>query len=147
VILQWARYYDAADQCSLSRIWGGIHPPQDDLPARLIGEKVGTEAFDFGIRYFDDVVLGNTNVEFGQSVSFFPNPVLKGDALYLRFPTDRHDIDVSIWTLGGTLIYEGKSLVSHNHKLTFDTASFRPGIYVVKVMHKSNMVAKLIRVE
>ena len=30
--LQWATYQDAADQCSLSRIWGGIHPPIDDVP-------------------------------------------------------------------------------------------------------------------
>ena len=26
VELQWVSYKDAADQCSLSRIWGGIHP-------------------------------------------------------------------------------------------------------------------------
>ena len=26
ITLQWASYRDAADQCSLSRIWGGIHP-------------------------------------------------------------------------------------------------------------------------
>ena len=37
--LQWATYRDAADQCSLSRIWGGIHPPADDIPGRLIGEQ------------------------------------------------------------------------------------------------------------
>src|SRR5262249_17671158 len=37
VTLQWATYRDAADQCSLSRIWGGIHPPMDDIPGRLIG--------------------------------------------------------------------------------------------------------------
>lgn len=40
VILQWATYRDASDQCSLSRIWGGIHPPVDDIPGRLIGIKV-----------------------------------------------------------------------------------------------------------
>ena len=43
--LQWATYRDAADQCSLSRIWGGIHPPADDIPGRLIGERVGRDAF------------------------------------------------------------------------------------------------------
>ncbi|WP_158857582.1 DUF6851 domain-containing protein [Lunatibacter salilacus] len=147
VVLQWARYYDAADQCSLSRIWGGIHPPQDDLPARLIGETVGAEAFNFGVRYFEDVILGTNDDEWGQSVSFFPNPVVKGDELYLRFPTDRQDIDVSIWTIGGALVYEGNALTSQNQKLIFDTASFRSGIYVVKVTHKLDMVAKLIRVE
>jgi hypothetical protein len=44
VVLQWATYKDAADQCSLSRLWGGIHPPFDDIPGRQIGTIVGTEA-------------------------------------------------------------------------------------------------------
>ena len=43
--LQWATYKDAADQCSLSRIWGGIHPPHDDIPGRIIGRQVGIDAF------------------------------------------------------------------------------------------------------
>lgn len=50
--LQWATYRDAADQCSLSRIWGGIHPPADDIPGRLIGEKVGIAAFNLAEQYF-----------------------------------------------------------------------------------------------
>ncbi len=52
VVLQWAKYYDASDQCSLSRIWGGIHPPCDDVPGRLIGIKIGNEAFNFATPYF-----------------------------------------------------------------------------------------------
>jgi hypothetical protein len=47
VTLQWATYQDASDQCSLSRIWGGIHPPCDDIPGRLIGMELGPEAFDY----------------------------------------------------------------------------------------------------
>lgn len=43
--LQWATYRDAADQCSLSRIWGGIHPPADDMPGRRIGSVVGEDAW------------------------------------------------------------------------------------------------------
>lgn len=42
--LQWATYMDASDQCSLSRIWGGIHPPIDDIPGRKIGDVVGPQA-------------------------------------------------------------------------------------------------------
>ena len=34
MVMQCATYRDAADQCSLSRIWGGIHPPADDIPGR-----------------------------------------------------------------------------------------------------------------
>jgi len=51
--LQWATYRDASDQCSLSRIWGGIHPPADDIPGRLIGEQIGLDAFSLASQYFD----------------------------------------------------------------------------------------------
>ncbi len=44
--LQWATYRDASDQCSLSRIWGGIHPAIDDIPGRLIGMELGPQAFN-----------------------------------------------------------------------------------------------------
>ncbi|MDT8397803.1 MAG: vanadium-dependent haloperoxidase [Pseudomonadales bacterium] len=50
--LQWATYRDASDQTSLSRIWGGIHPPVDDIPGRLIGAKVGVAAFGRAQQYF-----------------------------------------------------------------------------------------------
>ncbi len=52
IILQWATYRDASDQTSLSRIWGGIHPPIDDIPGRKIGEKIGVEAFMLARDYF-----------------------------------------------------------------------------------------------
>ena len=50
--LQWASYRDAADQCSLSRIWGGIHPPVDDIPGRLIGIDIGRDAFALAAAHF-----------------------------------------------------------------------------------------------
>ncbi len=50
--LQWATYRDASDQCSLSRIWGGIHPPADDIPGRFIGEEIGVAAYDLALTYF-----------------------------------------------------------------------------------------------
>jgi len=52
ITLQWATYRDAADQCSLSRIWGGIHPPFDDIPGRRIGTIVAADAFGLAERYF-----------------------------------------------------------------------------------------------
>lgn len=59
VTLQWATYRDASDQTSLSRIWGGIHPPFDDIPGRLIGAKVGTDAFHLAKTYFYNDVDGD----------------------------------------------------------------------------------------
>lgn len=52
VRLQWASYRDASDQCSLSRIWGGIHPPADDIPGRLMGLVIGPQAWDHASGYF-----------------------------------------------------------------------------------------------
>ena len=50
--LQWATYQDASDQTSLSRIWGGIHPPADDLPGRVMGEQIGRDAFAYAQTFF-----------------------------------------------------------------------------------------------
>lgn len=50
--LQYATYVDAADSCSLSRIWGGIHPPFDDIPGRLLGAKVGQQAIAYARSFF-----------------------------------------------------------------------------------------------
>lgn len=47
VRLQWARYYDAADQAGQSRIWGGIHIQPDDFVGRSIGSEVGLDALTF----------------------------------------------------------------------------------------------------
>ena len=54
VRLQWVSYRDASDQCSLSRIWGGIHPPCDDLPGRLMGLVIGPQAWDHATSYFGE---------------------------------------------------------------------------------------------
>ena len=50
--LEWATYRDASDQCSLSRIWGGIHPPADDIPGRLLGLEIGQRAFERATLFF-----------------------------------------------------------------------------------------------
>jgi hypothetical protein len=51
--LQWATYRDASDQTSLSRLWGGIHPPADDIPGRIIGDKVAVDSFELAKQYFN----------------------------------------------------------------------------------------------
>ena len=52
VLLQWATYYDAADEAGLSRIYGGIHPALDDYPGRLMGAACGQAAFLRALEYF-----------------------------------------------------------------------------------------------
>ena len=53
VRLQWASYYDAADQAGLSRLYGGIHPRIDDFTGRIVGSQVGINAWALASRYFN----------------------------------------------------------------------------------------------
>lgn len=57
ITLQWATYYDASNEASLSRIWGGIHPPFDDMYGRVAGEAIGQIAVQKAATYFDNSVL------------------------------------------------------------------------------------------
>ena len=52
--LQWATYYDAADEAAISRLYGGIHPSVDDLPGRILGARVGSAAFNHALALFGD---------------------------------------------------------------------------------------------
>lgn len=55
--LQWATYFDAADQAGLSRLWGGIHVSVDDLAGRMAGSQAGLGAYALASRYFDGSVV------------------------------------------------------------------------------------------
>ena len=50
--LEFATYFDASDQASMSRVYGGIHPPADDFPGRRIGHVVGPDAWNLAMQYF-----------------------------------------------------------------------------------------------
>ena len=53
VMLQWATYYDAADEAGKSRLYGGIHVPVDDGPGRIMGSTCGIQAWERARKYFD----------------------------------------------------------------------------------------------
>ncbi|MEO1450664.1 MAG: DUF6851 domain-containing protein, partial [Bacteroidota bacterium] len=84
--LQWATYRDASDQCSLSRIWGGIHPPADDLPGRIMGEKVGKAAYALAETLFQGELPALKPLD----ARVFPNPVHRTEKLNL-VGTSRED--------------------------------------------------------
>ena len=51
--LQWATYFDAADQAGISRLYGGIHVEADDLGGRVMGAQCGRDAWAAAQRYWD----------------------------------------------------------------------------------------------
>lgn len=76
IILQWATYRDASDQTSLSRIWGGIHPPADDIPGRLIGMEIGVDAFNYAEQFFQlEVSTEEPAGLLAGQLKAYPNPV------------------------------------------------------------------------
>jgi len=52
VTLQWASYYDAADQAGQSRLFGGIHVQADDFTGRIVGSACGKDAWALAQRYY-----------------------------------------------------------------------------------------------
>ena len=136
ITLQWASYQDASDQCSLSRIWGGIHPPADDINGRLIGEKIGNEAYDFSLGLFDQPL----EAPFEQSVmKVYPNPVDEFLSISL---SDLNDAaTVRIMDLAGRLMMEEHATPGH---LRMDVSSLSAGGYVLMVSSKEAQWGQLI---
>ena len=135
VKLQWATYRDASDQTSLSRIWGGIHPPADDVPGRIIGEKVGLNAFNFAVPYFN----GESNNVQVESQLVFPNPVVD----YEVFITNSNALDsFSLFDIRGrqiAIIDADFNEFNRRTRLQFpkDTSE---GLYILNVNGNSTML-------
>ncbi|HEY8868021.1 MAG TPA: vanadium-dependent haloperoxidase [Candidatus Limnocylindrales bacterium] len=45
VTIEWATYFDAADQAGVSRLYGGIHVAADDFTGRILGATCGKDAW------------------------------------------------------------------------------------------------------
>jgi hypothetical protein len=52
VALEWATYFDAADQAGQSRLFGGIHIQADDFMGRRLGSQCGLSAWRLAQEYF-----------------------------------------------------------------------------------------------
>jgi hypothetical protein len=135
VKLQWATYRDASDQCSLSRIWGGIHPPMDDIAGRFIGEKVGKNAFDFAIPYFSSNIINPEERE----IIAYPNPVTSKTINVTN--TELTDT-FNLFDIQGRLIpIQSKQYDALNKLTTLKfPESTATGIYVFKINSKSKMM-------
>ena len=106
LVLQWATYRDASDQTSLSRIWGGIHPPADDIPGRLIGLRIGRDAFALAEEHFGapqtavaEEKVDEVPADFALEQNW-PNPFNAGTAISFALPA--HDaVDLAVYNISG----------------------------------------------
>jgi hypothetical protein len=133
--LQWATYRDASDQTSLSRIWGGIHPPIDDIPGRLIGEQIGKNAFAAAEGYF----IGAENpmlCENRNSSILYPVPFNSSVTLNTSY---QGIIEFNLFGLDGRQVYK-KWYTITNSTTSFDLPEITPGLYIVKILDETKKV-------
>ena len=140
--LEWATYRDASDQCSLSRIWGGIHPPIDDIRGRIIGEEIGIEAFDLAVHYFNGT-LGTPEIEsLSENIQLYPNPF---DSEINVAHTFNQTMQFELYSLEGKRIYKYE-ITNMNSKI--EMPALQTGIYFAKVKSENGdvlLVKKVIK--
>ena len=127
IVLQWAKYYDAADQCSLSRIWGGIHPPADDIPGRVMGAHVGKKAFNQAEKYINNIISSTTDAVVLEPV-IFPNPT--NGILHLSFNFIKNFNYIQIFNHNGKLVPSNLySFENDGSDLRINIERLKTGVY------------------
>ena len=130
VILQWATYRDASDQCSLSRIWGGIHPPMDDIPGRHIGIVLGPEAFDHARSYFDGGEIVSTSTMEANDATVFPNPA--HDLIHVRVNAPSDKLILQLFDTNGKLIgLHSFAVKAGDNLLSIPVSGLSVGVYAL----------------
>ncbi|MCR9250994.1 MAG: T9SS type A sorting domain-containing protein [bacterium] len=146
VVLQWATYRDASDQTSLSRIWGGIHPPADDIPGRLMGIEIGNNAFELANQYFNFNVTSTLAID--PNISVFPNPVIHGENLIIKGAFQSEHLNIQILDLRGTVIELHSDIsLQKNTTYSISTKNLKSGLYILKIANGDNSFEKRLLVE
>mgnify|MGYP001199077231 CR=1 FL=1 len=126
VELQWVSYKDAADQCSLSRIWGGIHPYIDDIPGRLIGQIIGNESFEFGAEYFEEN-LSTIDTQLPK-LRLLKNPIESSEQIQVLNTTG--DENFRLYDISGKEI--SIKVKNENRKSIIYSPSISKGFYILQ---------------
>lgn len=165
ITLQWATYFDASDQCSLSRIWGGIHPPVDDIAGRLLGMKVGPAAVRKAETYFykdkdGDGVLENKDCDDNNAAIYpsaedipnngidedcsgsdrskslvAPNPVTEGQDLNIDIAGYEGQAHATIIASDGR-VWREQVVLFQNNRTTLTLHSLPQGLYFLYIKNE-----------
>jgi hypothetical protein len=140
VTLQWATYNDASDQTSLSRIWGGIHPPADDIRGRIIGAQIAIDAFSLAEKYFLNLVTSvDKNIDESNNVLVYPNPAKNQLTIELD---GNMSTNVKLFDLQGRPLLLKENIM--DNKIIINTNLFDEGVYILEIEGKDFKVTKRI---
>lgn len=140
VDLQWATYRDASDQCSLSRIWGGIHPPVDDIPGRKIGTIIGPAAVLRGEEHFNGTVSAAPD---GPAVSAplrwsleqnHPNPFNPSTVVTFTVP-ERTAVRLTVYDALGrpAAVLADETIAPGTYRRSWNAAGLSAGVYFARL--------------
>lgn len=115
--LQWATYRDASDQCSLSRIWGGIHPPADDIPGRRIGLKISENVVEHAEKYFNKEIAEVIDLTASKQMVVSPTTATSGSPITIKF-YHKGTFDIEIKDLNNKTVYRDQHRLNRKTKLT-----------------------------
>ncbi len=139
VTLQWATYRDASDQTSISRIWGGIHPPVDDIPGRVIGRQVGVEAFAGAKSYFTGQALVNSDRT--TITSLYPNPAERTGIVTISLNRPVRGT-VALYDATGRVVLSQPIVDSAD--TTVDVSRLAAGVYLVRLEGTVSAVSRTL---
>lgn len=137
--LEWATYRDASDQTSLSRIWGGIHPPIDDIKGRIIGDKIGKAAFTYANDFFNGT-LANENDSDKNSFEIFPNPILDEITIKTNY---KNSLKIYIYNILGENIYTDNNFSATNKMII---PNLNKGIYIIKIANQKDQLLHIKKI-
>jgi len=142
VRLQWATYRDAADQSGLSRIWGGIHPPADDIPGRRLGAVIGPRAFEVAADLFEGRPSVSASAPPAPSaLHVYPSPLRTGQALTI---TSMPGARVAMIDTQGREVAVTRTDAAGRARLSTD--AFSSGVYAVRVEGRGGAAVRLVSV-
>ncbi|WP_179348380.1 FG-GAP-like repeat-containing protein [Winogradskyella pacifica] len=136
IVLQWATYRDASDQTSLSRMWGGIHPPADDIPGRFVGQVVAEDTFSFAVPYFEgeELHVEESALIFG----VYPNPTTNRE---VNISNTTANAVIEVFDMRGRKIeIQNRSYDALTNTTTIRLVSAETGLYLLKINADSKMI-------
>ncbi len=145
VVLQWATYRDASDQCSLSRIWGGIHPPIDDIPGRRMGELIGKQAFEYALNYIQGRNQITSIENIAASLRVFPNP--SRDKVYVSIPVGESITGISVTDIASKQVKSLDWIGTDNGSIEITLDGLPTSIYLLRTITTKNAYTNKIIIE
>ena len=146
--LQWATYRDASDEASLSRIWGGIHPPIDDVPGRKMGIDIATDVMGVASSLFEGTLTSNEDLpgaNYALDLSVYPNPVQATRKMNVSVGATLGKTEIKLYNILGQAVLESE-LPQQTTETHLDVSNLAPGVYVLQVRSGDQRVARPVTI-